>query len=182
MFTARALAVQFSYVEVSVAADIAALWDYAKIAESARRFREALKTETGDAARWRSKRRSRAPSACGAILCVPIRRWMPSPANLGQHCAARAYPLPAGRGRTLSRVRFEGEAAVFRMPFETQREDGTFSIRGAYLASQKNLDDRWRWNRWRCASRSQPAKLPRDPLARVDPPTTWARLGRIAAI
>lgn len=149
---ARALAAGaiFTLSGVSVAADIDALWDYAKPAESEARFREALKTETGDAAleietqiaRTFSMRRDfvRANSMLDAVAAR-------TSGNTAPRVRIR-YLLE--RGRTLnSSGQFEKAKPLFSDAFQlAQRENEVLlAIDAAHMFGfSKNLDEAMSWN------------------------------------
>ena len=149
---ARALAAGaiFTLSGVSVAADIDALWDYAKPAESEARFREALKTETGDAAleietqiaRTFSMRRDfvRANSTLDAVAAR-------TSGNTAPRVRIR-YLLE--RGRTLnSSGQFEKAKPLFSDAFQlAQRESEVLlAIDAAHMFGfSKNLDEAMSWN------------------------------------
>ena len=149
---ARALAAGaiFTLSGVSVAADIDALWDYAKPAESEARFREALKTETGDAAleietqiaRTFSMRRDfvRANSTLDAVAAR-------TSGNTAPRVRIR-YLLE--RGRTLnSSGQFEKAKPLFSDAFQlAQRENEVLlAIDAAHMFGfSKNLDEAMSWN------------------------------------
>ena len=151
-FAARALVVGavFTLSGVSMAADIDALWDYAKPAESEARFREALKTETGDAAleietqiaRTFSMRRDfvRANSMLDAVAAR-------TSGNTAPRVRIR-YLLE--RGRTLnSSGQFEKAKPLFSDAFQlAQRENEVLlAIDAAHMFGfSKNLDEAMSWN------------------------------------
>ncbi len=134
---------------VSVAADIDALWDYAKPAESEARFREVLKAETGDAAlevetqiaRTFSIRRdfARANLALDAVA-----------ARMSGNTAPRVrirYLLE--RGRTLNSAgQFDQAKPLFVDAFQlAQRESEVLlAIDAAHMFGfSKNLDEAMAW-------------------------------------
>ena len=133
-----------------MAADIDALWDYAKPAESEARFREALKTETGDAAleietqiaRTFSMRRDfvRANSMLDAVAAR-------TSGNTAPRVRIR-YLLE--RGRTLnSSGQFEKAKPLFSDAFQlAQRENEVLlAIDAAHMFGfSKNLDEAMSWN------------------------------------
>lgn len=135
---------------VSVAADIDALWDYAKPAESEARFREALKTETGDAAleietqiaRTFSMRRDfvRANSMLDAVAGR-------TSGNTAPRVRIR-YLLE--RGRTLnSSGQFEKAKPLFADAFQlAQRESEVLlAIDAAHMFGfSKNTEEAMSWN------------------------------------
>lgn len=151
-FAARALVVGavFMLSGVSVAADIDALWDYAKPAESEARFREALKTETGDAAleietqiaRTFGMRRDfvRANSMLDAVAAR-------TSGNTAPRVRIR-YLLE--RGRTLnSSGQFEKAKPLFSDAFQLAQREGevVLAIDAAHMFGfSKNLDEAMSWN------------------------------------
>ena len=107
-----------------MAADIDALWDYAKPAGETP---FTLKTETNDAALEIETRRSRAPFSMRRDFCACHRRWMPSPPE--PRATRRRACVSAGlleRGRTLnSSGQFEKAKPLFSDAFQlAQRERG----------------------------------------------------------
>jgi len=149
---ARALAIgaMFTLSGVSMAADIDALWDYAKPAESEARFREALKAETGDAALEIETQIARTFS---------MRHDFVSANSVLDAVAARTSGTTAPRvriryllerGRTLnSSGQFEKAKPLFSDAFQlAQRENEVLlAIDAAHMFGfSKNLDEAMSWN------------------------------------
>ena len=149
---ARALAVGAVILVsgVSVAADIDVLWDYARPVESEARFREALKTETGDAAleletqiaRTFSMRRDflRANSMLDAVAAR-------TSGNTAPRVRIR-YLLERGRALNSS-GQFEKAKPLFSDAFQLAQREGEvlLAIDAAHMFGfSKNLDEAMSWN------------------------------------